>query len=924
MDPEIDWLSEILQNVQLEQFYVPIRDQLQITRLAHFDYVHSDDLEKIGISKPGIRRLLDAVKKKKLQLWKRNLWNKLLGTSSNSLGTVKTDIPVRHPTPTDSGLTCLILEKDITLHAELGTGSFGVVRRGEWRIPGSPSKTLPVAVKVLKADAFSQPGIYDDFRREVEAMHSLKHVNLIKLHGVVFHPLMMVCELAPMGALLDYIRAQNGKVSLHYVTKWSEQVAAGMSHLEKNRFLHRDLACRNILLSTLDLVKIGDFGLMRALPDTDDCYVMSERRRVPFPWCAPESLRSRQFSHASDVWMFAVALWEMYTFGEEPWMGLNGSEILKLTMREGQRLSAPSACPPDVYMLMMQCWDLNPKERPTFADILRYLQMNKFETATAALSYRRQGQMSIEAGDSIILIDRRQELHWWKGQNQRTLEVGLFSMLLTYSSDFGAARFDLCELRTVVPYTYTLRERSAKLHGSSPSFSGQTNNSLSDDSSSVVLRKRRTIESTQPSTARAPHAGGKQFNYTKLVNDRTARLEADRQMRAKSLNQVREDLLIDLDLPPVTNLNTSANKCDKQNISILDQPIDVPEIDQNVQWTKQNTDSLQNYHSFTPEREKLYSNIYGAKSLDNNLSTSSFNIDTQISTQPDPFDTSQCWSSNTQNGVISRPNYDIQLDTGNIPYRSDEPFVYPTYSTTTNLDTPVYNNTINTKSQTSRPNDVYGSLSNSIYENRNFDSILEQNAASLSQISLDDRISESLNLRSKNTNSENIYANSVSNTAGPSYVGCDLTSHSGKYQDMPVYGNFEITPQQSQFVLETKDYYTKLSTASGSQSQNDYYSKNIYVPECDDESGKLKDFSESKEYSKNYSSIKYQTAPQYAYGYGVTSHDTPYDEVNDVTSIYSEIDQPNGVYANARLYDEVYESTPRPHRPAPPCPSQPK
>lgn len=129
-----------------------------------------------------------------------------------------------------------------------------MVKRGEWRIPDQPNKALAVAVKVLKADAFSQPGVYDDFRREVEAMHSLKHPNLIRLHGVVFHPLMMVCELAPMGALLDYIRAQNGKVSLTLISKWSEQVAAGMAHLEKNRFLHRDLACRNILLSTLDLV----------------------------------------------------------------------------------------------------------------------------------------------------------------------------------------------------------------------------------------------------------------------------------------------------------------------------------------------------------------------------------------------------------------------------------------------------------------------------------------------------------------------------------------------------------------------------------------------------------------------------------------------------------------------------------------------
>lgn len=141
------------------------------------------------------------------------------------------------------------------LHNELGNGSFGVVRKGEWRV-SDQSQMVPVAVKVLKADAFSQPGVYDDFRREVEAMHSLKHPNLIKLHGVVFHPLMMVCELAPMGALLDYIRAQNGKVSLHYISRWSSQVAAGMAHLEKSRFLHRDLACRNILLTTLELVSV--------------------------------------------------------------------------------------------------------------------------------------------------------------------------------------------------------------------------------------------------------------------------------------------------------------------------------------------------------------------------------------------------------------------------------------------------------------------------------------------------------------------------------------------------------------------------------------------------------------------------------------------------------------------------------------------
>ena len=67
---------------------------------------------------------------------------------------------------------------------------------------------------------------------------------------------------------------------------------------------------------------------MRAIPEETDCYVMTAHSRVPFPWCAPESLKRRQFSHASDAWMWAVAVWEMFTFGEEPWIGLNGTEIL--------------------------------------------------------------------------------------------------------------------------------------------------------------------------------------------------------------------------------------------------------------------------------------------------------------------------------------------------------------------------------------------------------------------------------------------------------------------------------------------------------------------------------------------------------------------------------------------------------------------
>lgn len=45
------------------------------------------------------------------------------------------------------------------------------------------------------------------------------------------------------------------------------------------------------------------------------------------PRCAPESLRVGSFSHSSDVWMFGVTLWEMFTYCEEPWFGLSGRQV---------------------------------------------------------------------------------------------------------------------------------------------------------------------------------------------------------------------------------------------------------------------------------------------------------------------------------------------------------------------------------------------------------------------------------------------------------------------------------------------------------------------------------------------------------------------------------------------------------------------
>ena len=69
-----------MQEVQLEQFFPKLRDELQVTRLSHFDYVKTDDLEKIGMSKPSTRRLIDACKKRKATLRKKSIFHRILGS----------------------------------------------------------------------------------------------------------------------------------------------------------------------------------------------------------------------------------------------------------------------------------------------------------------------------------------------------------------------------------------------------------------------------------------------------------------------------------------------------------------------------------------------------------------------------------------------------------------------------------------------------------------------------------------------------------------------------------------------------------------------------------------------------------------------------------------------------------------------------
>ncbi|XP_068626165.1 tyrosine-protein kinase Shark [Battus philenor] len=280
---------------------------------------------------------------------------------------------------------------DLTLGATLGEGEFGSVLRATYSTPGQPAQ--PVAVKTLHAQHAENNR--REFLAEARLMMSLRHRCIVRLIGVSLGPpLAMVQELVPLGSLLQFLLRCPEKASPGYELRlWACQVAAGMRYLERRRFVHRDLAARNILLATRHQAKISDFGLSRALSSDSSYYKASQGGKWPIKWYAPESYNFGTFSHASDVWSYGVTLWEMFSYGKQPYGEKRGIEAIQI-VENGQRLERPEDCPDEIYQVMLDCWAYSPDLRPTFSKLVDVFSQHP--------DYMNISQLALENDDVTV------------------------------------------------------------------------------------------------------------------------------------------------------------------------------------------------------------------------------------------------------------------------------------------------------------------------------------------------------------------------------------------------------------------------------------------------------------------------------------------------------------------------------------------
>ncbi|ESN97935.1 hypothetical protein HELRODRAFT_85041, partial [Helobdella robusta] len=160
--------------------------------------------------------------------------------------------------------------------------------------------------------------------------------------------------------------------SIRHLVDMMLQICRGMKYLESMSIVHRDLAARNMLLFSKGMVKIGNFGQSRIVGGKRSCH---SSRPILVKWHPPEVFDGLRFSAKSDVWTFGVVLWEVLSYGSEPYQDMNNKEYMK-SVRQGGRLPKPEVCPASVQRVMERCWMLEPENRPSFADLLELLKLS--------------------------------------------------------------------------------------------------------------------------------------------------------------------------------------------------------------------------------------------------------------------------------------------------------------------------------------------------------------------------------------------------------------------------------------------------------------------------------------------------------------------------------------------------------------------
>lgn len=252
----------------------------------------------------------------------------------------------------------------------LGEGAMAEVYRAH-----DPDIGRAVAIKVLKPDYASDPGLGARFLREARAAGALSHANIATIYdvgetqGIAY----IAMELVD-GQPLDVVLQNGGRMPYERVLLFGRQLAAALAYAHRSGVVHRDIKPSNILLSSDGkTAKLLDFGVAR-IGDLDSASAERQLARTQVGqligtprYMSPEQALGLPVDHRSDLFSLGVVLYEMIT-GK---VAFPGTALASLAIQIAQEKVEPidrstSDCPPGLRFIIDKLLAKKPEQR--FAD----------------------------------------------------------------------------------------------------------------------------------------------------------------------------------------------------------------------------------------------------------------------------------------------------------------------------------------------------------------------------------------------------------------------------------------------------------------------------------------------------------------------------------------------------------------------------
>ena len=211
---------------------------------------------------------------------------------------------------------------------------------------------------------------------EASIMKKLFHPNVISFKEVFkdvkLDYFYIVMEYANDGDLSKKIKAQKQKnfgekyFSEEKIMQYFYQICRGLQYIHSKNIIHRDIKSQNIFLMKNGKLKIGDFGIAKALTNTKN----NATTIIGTPYyLSPEVINGEPYNYKTDIWSLGVVLYEMCCL-KLPFEG-NNIAALSIKIMKGKYDPIPNKYSKNMSNLIKNMLNIDQKLRPNITEVMQ-------------------------------------------------------------------------------------------------------------------------------------------------------------------------------------------------------------------------------------------------------------------------------------------------------------------------------------------------------------------------------------------------------------------------------------------------------------------------------------------------------------------------------------------------------------------------